>query len=400
MNGTRITSPSAIYTAAVCCPFFLQVLLAQLFFRPDPLFINHFFPQIFSRPDIYADYHFYAAMAAGHFSGVTEPFAGRVLGPALASALAHLTGLPAERTLMFVCGLSWALVGIPAAFLFHRNRVPLNWALAISCVPFPLVGAGYFMVPDGLAVLLTLAFLAFWDARQNGAAAVTSGFSFLARSTTVVAGLLWALSSRRYRDCLILLIGLIAGVVVKSVLFGHGAGNVHALNPAVYYVAKVPVNLLGNIFGFHPYADTVRWCSKPIFVMALPTWTLLGHVREIGLCAFDFHPLLSTLLCYLFIFGLFPAFILRLWLMAGAGELGWKCALFLLLFLLAPGFGNTISRLFVEAFPFFLALAGPAIIALGLADSKTWLKCAWLYNAVSYLVIVIIVFLFPPAGIS
>lgn len=345
---------------------------------------------ILTRNGYYEDYHIYVAMASNTAANVTEPFADRILGPWLASLLSHGAGTSPAASLAIVCALFWAMAGLPIALIFRQTRLPLNWAWIAALIPFPFVAARYYMVPDGIAVFFTLVFLLLWGEKKYAGSTLAVAVSILARNTSALGILLWPFSETRKRLVIFPAVGILAGMLLKRIFFSHNAQNIHGVSAIVYYPAKVLSDLLGNLFGFHPYLNTHPLCQKPVFAFAIPHLPLLGHVTRIGACPFDQGSVITSLLCYAFIFSLFPLLIF-LWLRrAGASGMKVRASLFLFLFAFAPALGLTISRLFVEGFPFLIPLIGPAVGALPQASQDRWLNWARLYGLLSFIVMVLI----------
>jgi hypothetical protein len=300
-----------------------------------------------------------------------------------------MAGTSSAAALAIVCTFFWALAGLPIALIFKQTRLPLNWALVAALMPFPFAAARFFMVPDGIAVFFTLLFLLLWGEKKYGGSTFAVIVSVFARNTSALGIILWPFSETKKRLVIFPATGILAGVLLKKIFFPHNAQNIHGVNSIVYYPGKVLSDLLGNLLGFHPYLNTHPLCLRPIWAFTVPHLPLMGHITTVGACPFDQGSVISSLLCYAFIFSLFPLLIF-LWLRrAGASGMKVRASLFLLLFAFAPALGLTISRLFVEGFPFLIPLIGPAVRALPRASQDRWLNRARLYGVLSFIVIVL-----------
>jgi hypothetical protein len=343
----------------------------------------------------YGDSDYYLAMAAGHSTGVTEPFADRILGPWLASVLSYATGMSIRNTLATVCTLPWLLIGWPIGLILYRAQVPLRWALRVALIPFPIIGATYYLVPDGLEAFFLLILLLSLDAGQVAGITLAAGFATLARSSGALGALLW--SASRYRkglgkQFLLTALGVICALLIIRTVSNHDSHNIHNINPILYYFSKPPINYMANVFGFHIYSNTYHWCEDPIFATKIPPLSLLGHVDTLGICPFNAHAIVESISCYFFMFGIFPLMIFVALAQKSSGNYieRRRALMFSLLFLLSPGFGTTISRLFIEAFPFLIPAASWAILAIPQGRDEVWRKRATIYGGASLLAIYVV----------
>lgn len=347
----------------------------------------------------YDDYKDYLALAAGQGADVPEPFASRVLAPFVAGRVADIFGLTVQDALATVSFLSWAFCALPAAALLRTARISIPWALVIATLPFPALAVGYYLVPDGMAVLFTLTCL--WGIARHtpwlsGAGAA---LAILSRNTTSVAITLWAAFSATRKPTRWAAFGALAGIVVGVLvlkLFAQPAANVHEMSGALYFALKPAVNAVKNLLGLELYLNTVDWCAPPVQVFDVSFIPGIGNITEVGYCRVNVLRPIYSLLCYLMIFGVAPILAARAMLRtAKAAEkptiLGVSGALavfapFTILFLLSPALGITIKRLFVESYPLLFPIAGLIIPA---ATQENRLKPLWFigYNILGFILL-------------
>ena len=316
----------------------------------------------------YFDVSMYEAMAAGERAGLTEPFASRVLGPALARAIIELTGVQARTGLAIVGGASCALLAVLVPTFFFRQRVPLSAALGALLLPYTVVVVKYVHVPDALTVIIVFAFL--WTLmatkRTPGPASLVFGIlSILARKTLLVPYALLALylaSAKEAKKLGILCAAGVAGIAILGVIPTE-ASNIHEMNGISYYVLKLGANGIRNLLGVDLYTNTFQWCEDPVALFDVSFMPLIGAIREIGFCMPKGPLIVHTLVMYITVFGAWPALAVLYLRSKGEPEDPGRvtAGLFILFFFAAPLFGRTPERLFIYAYPFFLLVVAQLV---------------------------------------
>ena len=356
----------------------------------------------FSLVEGYFDYDEYLNMTLGNFENVTEPFASRIFGPLLAHWLMRFAHISPTSALSVVCGVGWALVPIAAGYLLFLCSVPVRWSLIIATVPFPAVDARYYLVPDAWAALSVILFMIAVKIDKHACAFVASCAAMFVRSSSAAAIIIWSAAASpdsRFRWVRISICGVGFGLVLKYFAFQTHSSNVHHMNQALYYLAKVPVNLLHNLVGIQFYSDSINWCSPPIFAFDVSKIPGMGRIHMLGVCTPDFGNLARALVCYFFIFGALPIWLL----ISEAPRDRWTRArlkgdltplVFLVFFALAPGFGRTVVRLFIEAYPLLL-LAVVRASNSGYPDRLAPMLFFLVYNLVGMAIIAFILPLEP-----
>lgn len=317
----------------------------------------------------YEDYRQYLDMTVGRLDSVTEPFASRRLGPALAALLARASGLAPAAALALTVIAGWLAAAVAAGLILWRVGASRRWTWVLATVPFPGISAAFHLVPDSLTVALVLLFVLAVTLRSGGAALAASAAAMLARGTSALSILLWAPAWlwRRSAGVKILVgaaVGLILGALLKRWLWPSSAQNVHHMNGAVYLVAKTGMNAVRAFLGVQLYADTTDWCPRPAHVLYLHGMPGLGRIDAVGVCAFKPLAIVSSFTSYACILGVTPYVAVR-HLIAACRTTGVAAALreqapvvaFLFLFLLAPTLGSTAPRLFIEAYPLIFVVA-------------------------------------------
>lgn len=327
----------------------------------------------------YSDYVHYLKIVNGDIADVRQPFVSRVFGPEIARLLMRGTGWSPSTALTTVCLAGWAVAPLAGGLLLYLRKTPLTWALVVASVPFAALAARFFQVPDGWAVSFVLTLfigLELASAPLAGAGAVALAFARSSSLMSVLLQLAAGYRKGRWRIAAVVLAAFAIGLVARAPLIHGNPGNQHRMPGLVYLLAKAPVNGLSNLFGVHIYTNTYPYCPKPATVLELGRVPGLGDIHTVGLCSGAWRPILTSVLCYAAIFGVFPALALRRLLSPGplaekAADPSWReLAAFLAMHLLSPAFGLTITRLFVEAYPLLFIAAGPAVRGMTLTRGR------------------------------
>jgi hypothetical protein len=321
-------------------------------------------------PYVDADAFHYRAMADGQVA--MKPFAFRVLLPAMARALANVTGKLTDDGFLVV-GLAslWTLLYGTLLLVLERGRD--TWLIvALISLPFWQESFRDYWLPDLLHAALVMLYLLLLRKRWWGWAAAMLLPMYLARESTMLIVLiatpvLWWLAGRRVG--LMQLAGALAGMAASKFAVRHALPNQHNINDTLYMIGKIPWNAAKNIFGVILWTNTLP-VEPPIRVWNLPHWLPLGGVHQIGYSAFDGNYPVGTAISILGAFGLGTCVAICL---------AWKTPLRRLLpredpylciagiygattFLLSPLLGAALLRLFAYGWPLFLVYL-PAMVS-------------------------------------
>lgn len=317
----------------------------------------------------YFDVSMYEAMALGLRGGVTEPYASRVLGPALARAIMELTGVEARSALAIVGAASLGFLAFLSPAYLFRQKVHLGGAMTVLMVPYAVVLVRYIHVPDALTVTVVFGFLWALVGGRNVQASpgvALGALSVLARKTVLVPYALLSLYLMVARDSKRIFTLLAAGTVGIGILalIPSGAVNIHEMNSVSYYLLKPVANGISNILGVDLYTNTVQWCGDPVAVFDVSFVSFIGAITEVGYCRPSGSVIGHTLITYLTIFGAWPVLAALYLRSKDSSERVWKslAGIFVLFFVAAPLLGRTVERLFIYAFPFLLLVA-PRLVA-------------------------------------
>ncbi len=331
---------------------------------------------------------------------VMAPFAWRQLGPLLARVTAVLLQVPVESAFLIEGTLALAIfLGVVLALL-RRSGAP-RWM-------FPAVAGLFFWsqqfnglaLPDLTYAALLAVFLLLLSRERYLLAGVMLLPLEVARESTLLALiclLIVGYKRLRRQEIVAAVAATLAGAGMVRLLTRHALPNREHL-PAIFYMAaKLPENLLKNVFGAVLWANLYPVCAAPTHRIALH----LGPLHEIGLCAFAPGYPRQTAFLALASFGLFPLLLWRVRKRIGlqsASVLLRFCVLYgATSFLLAPVLGRQVGRLFGYGWPLFLVAlpllmagagltfasrrAAGAFVALQLAVSwSAWWLIEWKAN--------------------
>lgn len=267
-----------------------------------------FFLNILIAPTIGGDTEWYVAAAGGQLDKLIEPYSSRFLHPFLVGWLSRNTPLDVYQ--------GFYLIAIASIFLFFV----VNGSILKNVVRTPLLLVPLFLLPyffdtirevfepDPLYLLLTAVFFLFTLFRKESYGLVTLFLMFLARESTVLLGVIYAImgwlrSKKTLAFSIIVIIA--ASLWLTGIMKSIGQPNIHNLSSPVYMVAKLSYNFGTNVLGLKPWINTGTAC-EPKFKFALPPVKSLGNVHEVGLCGFDFSLPLKALITLLTLFGIAP----------------------------------------------------------------------------------------------
>ncbi len=333
------------------------------------------FGKIFNLPDV----KFYLQIAAGDTAHVLQPFASRQLGPLVCRALTSLLPVSVDSAFL-VEGMTSLLVLVGGVgFLLMRAGASQRIFLAIGGLAFWAALFNGLALPDlWYAALLSIFLLLLY--RKHFLAAACMLFPlFLSRESTILVLVCFLIAGWRLMrkvDCAAAVIASIAGVLTIKMLTAGSMANQEQMSPLLYMAGKVPWNLAKNVLGLP------LWNPHNTGGCTTPQWQVPFHfagLHALGVC--DFEPNLPawTLRLALSSFGLMP--LLVIFLCSKAPRSLWTSDLLLrfcilygaLSFVLAPGLGSSVPRLFNYAWPLFI-VAVPMVASrhLRLADKFAW----------------------------
>jgi hypothetical protein len=280
------------------------------------------------------------------------------------------------------------------SYILHRERVPLSMFAATALLPVWAVFDHGYLLPDIFwDALLTIFLLCLWRKSYGLAAALLLPL-YMARESTLLVLLCLLVSGIRYlrlRAMVGAILASAAGALAGQYLARGSQGNVHHLPTLVYLLAKVPFNLMKNIFGVQLWLNTLHFTNPPLWTWQVPPWLHLGGIKVVGICSFDPYFPSWTLLSWLGGFGVLPLVLCKS-LRSGQLQEGLNnfflrfCLLYgLISYLAGPLLGASIYRLVLYGWPAFL-LALPLIWPKGVQTQLglmiAHLLCGWTAFAV------------------
>lgn len=344
------------------------------------------------------DASYYRLLALGEHSAVPNPFAVRVLGPAIAGWLGRVVGIGSDRGFL-VLGIV-CLVALLAclASLLGRWQVGAGIFAAIFLMPFWTDLFHNYFLPDLIHAAILAAILLCLATGQNLFAMVLIFPAFLARESTLLVAFCLAIAAWRRLPVRALCVGALATLAgfFASQHYGKlGAASTQGIRGAAYIVGKMLWSFPRNLLGWPLWTNTLPICT-PYWSTAVPRSLHLGSVHYVGLC----HPSLwgptRVLLGWFGIFGVGPAIAIlyRRSLLAreaisedfqrhGLGSaivFRFSVIYGVISLLLAPVLGASTDRLVEYAWPFYF-VALPWVIAANpslLRGRGRWLLAAHL----------------------
>jgi hypothetical protein len=339
-----------------------------------------------------ADADSYRLLGEGRIEQVALPFASRQLAPLLVHWLHQglhvpvVDGFIAEGVLALLLFLGTVL------FLLVRSGAP-RWMLpAVAGLFFWAQMCNELMMPDLFyGALLCGMLLLLREGRTYAAVSMLFLLAVARESTllTLVCLLLAGIGRMRWREMAAAVAATAAGILLVKRLTVQALPNAEHISPTLYLVAKMPWNVIRNIFGLTPWSDVNQQCAVPQWQMVVH----LGPVHGVGLCSLTPEFPVQTVAYALASFGLLPLLMLAAWrarpAVAGAPGVGGPAqasakavgrvlmvrfcvVLGASSFLLAPLLGETFQRLYAYGWPLFLVA-----LPLLLGASRGTFTSAW-----------------------
>jgi len=308
------------------------------------------------------DARFYIAMASGDYSQVMQPFASRQLGALLVAGWMHLSHCTVETGFLIEGTASIVFTLVAIYYLALKTAAPRWLLFAMAFVPFWNFLLQDLVLPDLWYSALLALLLLLLEEEHMLAAALMMFPLMLSRESTVLtlACFLIACWKRlRWTERVVAVISAVAGSIVVKHLAMRAQPNSEHLPASIYMLAKVPWNLMNNVFGLVPWSNVnTQFC-------AVPRWAFhvhLGPVQGIGICGFSVTGWVLISEALLSEFGLLPLLLGFLWWRGrkpGAPSVLLRFTLFygVASLVLAPVLGTWAARLIGYAWPiFFVAL--------------------------------------------
>ncbi len=309
-----------------------------------------------------ADGRFYIAMATGDYSEVMQPFASRQLGALVVTGWMHLLHCTVETGFLIEGTASIVFLLVAIYYLALKTTAP-SWLLfAMAFVPFWSFLLQDLVLPDlWYSALLALLLLMLEEEHMLAAALMMFPLMLSRESTslTLICFLIACWKRLKWTDSVVAVISTFAGSVVVKHLAMRAQPNSEHLPASIYMLAKVPWNLMNNVFGLVPWSNVnTQFC-------AVPRWAFhvhLGPVHAIGLCGFSVTGWVLIAEALLNEFGLLPLLLGFLWWRGRKLSIPSVLLRFTLLYgitslILAPALGTWLARLVGYAWPlFFVAL--------------------------------------------
>jgi hypothetical protein len=346
------------------------------------------------------DASYYRLLALGEHSAVPNPFAVRVLGPAIAGWLGRVTGIGSDRgflVLGIVCLI--ALLACVASLL-HRWHITAGIFAAIFLMPFWMDLLHNYFLPDLIHAAILAAILLCLATEQNLLAMVLIFPAFLARESTLLVAVCLAIAAWRRLPARTLSVGALAtlaGFFANQHYGKLGAASTQGIRGGAYILGKMLWSFPRNLLGLPLWTNTLPICT-PLWSAAVPHSLHLGSVQYVGLCHPSLWGPMRVLLGWFGIFGIGPAIAILYWrsLMTRAalssksrGHGPGSAIVFrfsviygVISLLLAPVLGASTDRLVEYAWPFyFVALpwaiaADPSLLQV----RRRWLLVAHLFT--------------------
>jgi hypothetical protein len=308
------------------------------------------------------DARFYIAMASGDYSQVMQPFASRQLGALLVTGCMRLLHCSVETGFLIEGTASIVFTLVAIYYLALKTTAPRWLLFAMAFVPFWNFLLQDLVLPDLWYSALLALMLLILEEEHMLAAALMMFPLMLSRESTVLtlACFLFACWKRlRWTDRVAAVLSTVAGSIVVKQLAMRAQPNSENLPASLYMLAKVPWNLMNNVFGLVPWSNVnTQFCSVPRW--AIPVH--LGPVQGIGVCGFSITGWVLVSEAVLSEFGLLPLLLGFLWwrgrkLGASSILLRFTLVYGVASLVLAPVLGTWAARLIGYAWPiFFVAL--------------------------------------------
>jgi hypothetical protein len=252
----------------------------------------------------------YRLLALGHRGAVPAPFSFRVLGPAIAGLLGHVTGRGVDAGFLTLGVISLAaLIALVGAILWSW-RPPLAVLAGIFLMPFWVDIFHDYYLPDLLHATILAAMLYCLLRGQTTLALLLLLPAYLARESTMLVALCLIVACWRripLRAALAGIAAMIAAILLSKHFGQSNVASAHGLGGGAYMGGKLVWSFFKNVLGLPLYSNTLPECA--------PIWTTslrhpLGSISTIGVCRPSSWGPGRLLLAWFGIFGIGPALAL------------------------------------------------------------------------------------------
>jgi hypothetical protein len=260
----------------------------------------------------FPDSDWYIKIANGDIKDVPQPFASRVLNPAIVHLVSSVSNLGLDFSFYIVNAL--LLLGFVFVLSLFFSEISFMNPLLVFIVlfaPFLMEYHLHFYMSDALFGFLAILFLFFLKKKNIVLGLVFLFLLFFSRATdAIIFGtiliaislykkemkLVWAASA-------VVLIGYLINSQVISAL---GAANIHNISDSIYRLLEPLYYFVRNVLGIDWMVTAqVQYCQVQHFIY-LPGWIHLGNLKWIGICDFNIINPLSVILYAFTTFGLIP----------------------------------------------------------------------------------------------
>ena len=331
---------AALFTATAICVFFWPPLQAP-------------------EQQGYPDSKSYFAIASGHQDAAYYYYAGRVLHPLCARAIAAILGLSLPGGFRALSCLSLAVLFVAVAA--NQGELPVVPLLAMAVV---VDAFRTYYIPDlSYAALCAVFFLTL---RRNIWLALPLLFCLhLTRESTIILTLIVAVVMFRLHGAFsaaVLAVGLI-GMTSTSALVARGLPNHHGMSTLIFDFLKLAYNVSANFMGIVLWTDTNAATTG-----CAPSWSMsvhVGAIRRLGVCHLQWWRPLATLVSLASAFGILPLLVWRARDKA-APRIDLKIAYWygLVSLMAAPLIGGRVARYTLYAWPAFWLCGGELLKSL------------------------------------
>jgi hypothetical protein len=342
------------------------------------------------------DSEHYIAIAEGRIAEVHKPFSTRLLHPLVVRVLAQVTGVSVDAAFFTTNVASLAVLVSVGLILVLGQIRSVGLAAAIILCPMVLIRFREIYMPDCMHAAIAAVFFLLLRRGAWWYAMPLLFFMQLTRESTVLLTFFVAIVVMYHRKwklagaavlCTLLAIGVVGRYA------GEGQGNVHGASNLVYFVGKVPLNLLPNVFGVRIWTNTHAKVSpkafpnEPLVTFELPAWLPSGSMNQIGIYSFEPAIPLATARMLLTFLGIMPSLVLvvlgwRRWQLVrddGLSPVGQLSLSYgLAAYLLSPALGTAVGRYIFYGWPMTWIAAPELLVRYFNTNKKLIGQLTWL----------------------
>jgi hypothetical protein len=341
------------------------------------------------------DSQHYIDIANGHIAEVHKPFTMRLLHPVIAGLLSRTTGVQVETAFFLTNVVSLAvLTWVGLTLVFGQIR-SLGLAAAIVLCPMVLFRFRETFMPDLLHAAIAAVFFLLLVRKKWWYAMPLLFFMQVTRESTVLLSAFVVLVAAYHRNWKIVgsaILFTLLGIGVVGRYAGEGQGNVHGASSLVYFVGKIPLNALPNVFGIriwtntHAKNDPKTYPDEPLAKWDLPAWLPSGDMHQVGIYRFEPTTPLTNLRVLLTFFGVMPSLIIyvlvwKRWHLLRDDGLSQVAQLALLYglasYVLSPALGTAFGRYVFYAWPMAWVAAPEMLVRFFDTNTRFIRQLAW-----------------------